>query len=299
MQLDEILANLSDLSGDAVAVGFRGPGDKTAHFVWTNRHFLELFGYEPREVIGQPVEMQHDPQDADLITRDIHQQLNKNGFSRTEVRCLRKDGSKFWASLAVRPQDAHDRQGRYTVAVYREIDELKSREAAAEAALQERDRAVAKLQGVTDRLVTAINTIPDAFAIYDRDTRLVLWNAAYACSMTDDPTEIQVGMHVEDVLRLANARGRFAEANGRVEEWLNSIRATWIEGRGTVKMNIDDRLFHVYRNTGPSGDTVVLRVDVTELEEHRKKAEEYARQVEEAYREISYQATHDLSLIHI
>ena len=98
---------------------------------------------EAREVIGKPVEMQHAPESADRITRAIRQQLNDDGFSRTEVLCLRKDGSKFWASLAVRPQDAHDRQGRYTIAVYREIDELKSREAAAAAALQERDRVVA------------------------------------------------------------------------------------------------------------------------------------------------------------
>lgn len=291
MSLQSVIDNIPELGGDAIAIGFCGLNESVTRFVWTNSHFTGLFGYAPGEVLGQPIEMIYRIAEAREITDDTRQRLSAGPLVLKEVVCEHKDGTPFWVKLSVATQPAAD--GQYTLSIYHNVDDLKSREQKAEQALAEHERLLTEVQGLQSRLITAINTIRDPFAIFDKDDRFVLWNDAYARAMTNNPEDIRVGMKISDALRLAVNQGRFPEAEGNVEEWLQTRRKNWARGRKVTEARINGRDVRIYRSVAPNGDTVILRVDVTEIMEKEQQLTRYAAKLEQANEEVAYKALHD------
>jgi NO-binding membrane sensor protein with MHYT domain len=69
------------------------------------------------------------------------------------------------------------------------------------------------------RLLEAIESISEAFCLYDRDDRLVLCNQRYRELADAAGADRLIGMKFEEVMRLVAERGRVADAHGRVDEW--------------------------------------------------------------------------------
>ena len=68
------------------------------------------------------------------------------------------------------------------------------------------------LEAAQERLISAINAYPDPFAIYDAEHNLVVWNPAYATSVTDRPEQLRTGTNLKDILRHAALCGRIPAA---------------------------------------------------------------------------------------
>lgn len=295
MDLDEILGSFVSLTDDAVAIGFRDVRDAAARIVWLNDAFHKAFGYSEEECIGLTTDTFICPDHFPTFIEKIRPRLESGakGFVE-ETLCRRKDGTTFWSSLSVSflPEDEQGRH--YSFGVYRNLSALKARERAAERALAEREALNADLQRTQDRLLSAINAFPDPFAIFDRQNQLVLWNKSYAEATTDEPDAIRTGMAIEDVLRLAIGSGRFPGALGREDDWLNERRSEWLEKRDPVQMEMEgDQYFRVVRSVVPNGDTVVLRINISEIVKKEQELQGYAARLEEANREISEMALLD------
>ncbi|WP_299934465.1 EAL domain-containing protein [uncultured Pelagimonas sp.] len=125
-----------------------------------------------------------------------------------------------------------------------------------------------------DRLLSALNSYPDPIVIYGADLRLVSWNQGYAASVSDDPEELVFGMHLRDVLFLAVGNGRYPEAVGREDEWVNGILSKETLSAPHQDVELDGDIHHrLLRSRSANGDYVVVRLNSTELVRQKRTAE--------------------------
>lgn len=72
------------------------------------------------------------------------------------------------------------------------------------------------------RLIDAIETISEGFALFDVDDRLVLCNSRYSELLySGREVELREGMTFESIIRRAAETGFIVDAHGRVEEWIS------------------------------------------------------------------------------
>lgn len=144
--------------------------------------------------------------------------------------------------------------------------------------ISERKEREAQLQAAREQLLTAVESLPDGFAYYDPDDRLVIANSRYRELYALSAPAIVQGVKFEDLLRYGLARGQYATAKGREDEWLaERLHSHREPGRSTEQRLGDGRVLRIYERRTPDGGYVGLRVDVTELLEAREKAEEASR----------------------
>ena len=150
------------------------------------------------------------------------------------------------------------------------------------------------LHDTQERLVTAINAIPDPFAIYDCDLNLLIWNPAFVTSITENAEDVRVGMNVAEVVALAVANGRVPAARGRESSWLREydpVSAAKVEAEDFEFAG--DTHYRIMRSLTETGETVVLRLNITESVRQRRALEEYAEKLEQANQDSTYKALHD------
>ncbi|HXX66151.1 MAG TPA: PAS domain S-box protein [Polyangiaceae bacterium] len=153
---------LLDAAPDAMIVV--GPD---ARIAFANARTEELFGYERDEIVGQPL---------DTIIPERFRASHVNYFARyaekpstrpmgasVDLYGRRKDGTEIPVEVSLSPVRASS--GPAFCAAIRDISERK------------RIEAIAKLNA--DRLAGAVETIQDAFALFDADDKLVMCNSVY------------------------------------------------------------------------------------------------------------------------
>src|SRR6266446_2842356 len=84
------------------------------------------------------------------------------------------------------------------------------------------------------RLLAAIESISEAFSLYDTDDRLVLCNSRYRELLSPDATDGLVGTRFDDIIRGAAERGRIAAVEGRVDAWVADRLARFRRPSGPV-----------------------------------------------------------------
>ncbi|WP_202334242.1 MULTISPECIES: adenylate/guanylate cyclase domain-containing protein [unclassified Mesorhizobium] len=117
------------------------------------------------------------------------------------------------------------------------------------------------------RLVDAIESISEGFALYDSDDRLILSNSRYREIMYPGIADIVMpGTPFEAIIRGAAERGLVADAKGREEDW---IAARLLQHRNPGEPHVQQRgdgtwiMISERRITG--GGTVAVYSDITEL----------------------------------
>lgn len=115
------------------------------------------------------------------------------------------------------------------------------------------------------RMWAAVEAIPDAFVLYDRDDRLVMCNERYREFYVESAPAMVPGTRFEDILRYGLERGQYRDAIGREEDWLAERLAEHNETRGPLEQELSDgRWLRVLEKRTPDGGLVGLRVDITE-----------------------------------
>ena len=127
-------------------------------------------------------------------------------------------------------------------------------------------------------LMTAIETLPDGFVIYDDEDRLVICNERYLDFYAESAEAMRPGARFEDILRHGLQRFQYAEAIGREEEWL----AERLTARGAFGVTLEQRLsdgrwLRVQERRLPHGGHVGLRIDITELKRQQEELYRLAR----------------------
>jgi diguanylate cyclase (GGDEF)-like protein/PAS domain S-box-containing protein len=156
------------------------------------------------------------------------------------------------------------------VATHEDITAQRHSEQALAEARGRAERAQHDAQAAHDRLVEALEVVPEGIALMDADDRLVLWNRHYAetYSLTE---KIVAGMRFEDILRDGLARGQYADAIGREEEWLAErlARHRLPSNRFEQRLSTGRYIVVEERRTADGGN-IGLRLDVTEMKEREE-----------------------------
>lgn len=125
------------------------------------------------------------------------------------------------------------------------------------------------------RLACALDAYPEPIVVYDKDLHLVFWNDAYAASITDAPSALKTGMHLRDVLQMMARHNRYPIAEGREEEWADSILSAENLMSPVQDVELEGDIHHrLLRSRTRTGDYVVVRLNSTELVRQKRAAEE-------------------------
>jgi signal transduction histidine kinase/CheY-like chemotaxis protein len=156
------------------------------------------------------------------------------------------------------------------------------------------------------RLREALDAMPDAVAIFDRDDRLSAWNTPYAqiCRSAGDLGLI-AGARFEDLIGQGLAAGVFPDAHGREADWLAEIRALHAGERpSALQRTRDGRWLHITVRRTNDGGCVSTWSDVTELKraeagiaQARAEAEAAARVKSEFLANMSHELRTPLTSI--
>ena len=293
MTLDEILQNFTSYIGDAVMVSFK-PDHGVPKPIHVNAAFERMFGWSAEDVLNGTAAEQANPTVAESMRKNVTDLLDRGARTvSAEVKCQRKDGSYFWASISVTAIEAS--RGRFSTAVIRDIDSFKKAEEDAAQALEDRARLHVETNALEERLLAAINAINHPLAIWDKDYRLVICNDAFAPRIMGSAEAIAKGTSLEDVLRRGSMSGAFVDALGREEEWLEEavrdIRAGQINH---TTHYTDGKIYNAVSHHPPNGDTLIISSDITRIEKQREKLETYSRQLEKMHLDAQDMARTDV-----
>src|SRR5262245_15841302 len=133
------------------------------------------------------------------------------------------------------------------------------------------------------RLAVAIESISEAFSLYDPDDRLVVCNSKYRTLLyPDDAPEISPGMAYESIIRRAAERGYIKDAEGRVEEWVQERMGRHREPSGPhVQQRGDGRWILVSERKTDDGSTVAVYSDITELKQRENQLAQKTKALEQ------------------
>jgi len=131
-----------------------------------------------------------------------------------------------------------------------------------------------QLQQAESLLRSTIDTLDEAFVIYDQNDVLVFCNEQYRELYGISADVIQPGRTFEEIIRYGLAHGRYTEALGHEEAWLAERLAQHRQGNFELIQRLGNgRWLKIIERRTPTGHTVGFRFDVTGLYEAQKAAE--------------------------
>ncbi len=255
-QAEEHMRRLIDAAPDPTIVV-----DAAGRIEFVNAQVERTFGYAPTELIGQLVEVL-----VPARSRGVHVEHRAAFMRSSQVRPMgvgldlygrRKDASEFPIEISLSPFESGD--GRRVVAAVRDISERLQAQAAARLA--------------SERLADAVESIDDAFAIFDKRGVLVMHNSGFRLLYDGVVAGSLVGRKVEELAEaLAEAEGlgpaeRAGVVAGRLAMLEQPRAVQGLERRGRVYQMVT-------RRTRDGGAVLVLsdRSEERQREEELRKA---------------------------
>jgi PAS domain S-box-containing protein len=139
----------------------------------------------------------------------------------------------------------------------------------------ERRRLVEAAEAARLRLESAVEALPDGFAYYDADDRLVLCNERYRAFYPRSAAAMTVGTPFETILRHGLAHGEYRDALGREEEWLAKRLHDHRQPYNEQEQHLaDGRWLRVIEKATPDGGRVGMRIDITALKKAARRLED-------------------------
>jgi PAS domain S-box-containing protein len=258
---EERYGQLLDTAPDAIVV----VGDD-GRIRLVNIQTEKLFGYARSELLGQSLELLIPERFRHGHAAHVAGYFRSPGArpmgSGLELYARRKDGTELPIEVSLSP--LHSEQGMTVSAAIRDISERKRLEAAA------------KLNA--DRLSSAVESIQDGFALFDRDDRLVLCNSVYRRLLGETLAGPLAGKLYGQVLE-----AWLGELSFKDDEEKKLFRATAVPREQTTTVDVrtrDERSLRVIARRTPEGGIVKTIWDLTddvrlavELREARRAAE--------------------------
>ena len=138
-------------------------------------------------------------------------------------------------------------------------------------------------EAATERLRDAIEALPDGFALYDREDRLVMFNERYRSLYRESGNALQMGVRFEDLLRQGLAQGQYPQAIGREEAWLAERLQMHREPGPPILQELPgNRWLRVDERRTRDGGIAGVRTDVTALVRREQSLERLNRELDAA-----------------
>ncbi|MCH2164486.1 MAG: ATP-binding protein [Marinovum sp.] len=255
-------------------------GVSSASVDWVNVAFAEVFELAQDDLSNLSPHAFLKDHLIEFIGAFLAEQSDRSAQLRTAL-CLPEEAQDLrWYDLEVwRIDDApagHPRLfGRFVDVTERE--NLKSLLAVANA----------KIDTVQNRFEHAVNSIPEGFAMYDRDDVLVAYNSKYLELYKETAPAIKIGTTFESIMRYGIAHGQYPEAEGCEEAWLAERLNRENRKRAPVDRKLPGgRYLRVHEVENEQGDLVGLRSDVTHYHEQQQALEQKAAELAAANEEV-------------
>ena len=146
-------------------------------------------------------------------------------------------------------------------------EEVRSRTRDLEHALDLVNRSNAEAELARRNLAGAIEVIREGFALFDRDGRLRLWNSRFGMSVPDICAALRPGLGFDEYVDVVAASGALMLPPGRTRaDWAAERRASHQGGHAMFDVELTgDRWVQVSERLTPTGQTVVMQSDVTDI----------------------------------
>ncbi|MGI9520376.1 MAG: PAS-domain containing protein, partial [Hyphomicrobiaceae bacterium] len=150
-------------------------------------------------------------------------------------------------------------------------------------AIEVQESNLKEIRDTRRRLSDAIESISEAFSLYDSEDRLVICNSKYKSLLYPGiADEISPGMTFEAIIRRAAERGYIEDAKGRIEDWLTERLTKHREPGGPhVQQRGDGRWIMVSERKTEEGGIVAVYSDITELKQREAELSDKSQAMEQ------------------
>ncbi|MFN3075916.1 MAG: PAS domain-containing protein [Alphaproteobacteria bacterium] len=143
---------------------------------------------------------------------------------------------------------------------------------------------ISSLKMAEQSLLDAIESLPEAFVLWDTNDRLEVCNSNFRRFYNTVAKDIRPGQTFETILGLAAARGQF-EISGSSDAWLAVRNAQHHNPSGPYEQHMKDgRWLKVNDRHTSDGRTVSIHSDITDLKQRQQALVESQARLEEAQR---------------
>lgn len=200
--------------------------------------------------------------------------VREQGYDREDTKVAQSFATHL--ALAIDRWQQTERLQHVNASLREEITERRKAEEA-------RRISEARAAQAHQRLIEAIESSSEGFALYDQEDRLVLANSNYRGMLhPGHEGSIEKGATFEAILRNALSSGLIEDAKGREEIWLAQRLAQHRNPKGThFQRRSSGQWIKVSERKTEDGSTVAVYSDVTELKEAELKVRDLARIPEE------------------
>ncbi len=140
--------------------------------------------------------------------------------------------------------------------------------------ITEQKQAQQKIIQSEQLLRSSIEVLDEAFAIFDAQDRLVLFNDKFREMYRDAKDLIEIGTTFEEILQYGCANGYFTDAIGNEKEWIQKrLEIHRSEKSEVLQPMSDGRWLNVREHKTPAGFIVGYRLDVTEFYQAMQNAD--------------------------
>lgn len=227
-----------------------------------------MFGYAREDMVGKRIEElipeRYRPRHPEHVNKYVNAPKSRPMGSGLELSGRRRDGSEFPVEISLSP--IQTAAGTLVSAAIRDVSDRK--------------RIEAEARRANAYLISAVDSIQDAFALYDEEDRVVLVNSTFRERIGAATKGPIVGRRFSDVLDEMTRSGMFDAKS----ESPADLRARWLNYHqnpsGHLELRTaDGRTLRVIEQPTAEHGTVSLILDITE---DRSRADELRRAREQA-----------------
>lgn len=215
--------------------------------------------------------------------------LGALSFSAKRTDCFSDADVKVAVQFATHLGLAIDRW-QATDALRNEIAERQRAQARLAEMVNQLQIANAEAEGARTQLLDAIESISEAFALFDREDRLVMSNSVYQEYFSKISEKVKPGTPWRDFFQAGLERGLFPVDGGSPEDETERTYALRHSGSTLERRLADDRWLQISHHPTADGGLVTIYTDITELKQRETQLGELVDSLAQA-RDQAMEAT--------